>query len=40
MKVFVKIDFWDSPISKDRINEAKSLKDDFDTVKKIKNGIY
>ena len=40
MKVFVKIDFWDSPIDKNRINEAKSLKDDKDTVNKIKEWIY
>jgi hypothetical protein len=40
MKVFVKIDFWDSPIGKHRINEAKGLKDDIDTVELIKRGIY
>lgn len=39
-KVFVKIDFWDSPLSKGRINEAKSLKDDTDTVEKIKSWVY
>lgn len=40
MKVFVKVDFWSSPINKGRINEAKSLKDDTETVQLIKNGIY
>ncbi|MDD5731927.1 MAG: glycosyltransferase [Patescibacteria group bacterium] len=40
MKVFVKIDFWDSPMNKGRINEAKSLKDDIDTVKLIKKELY
>lgn len=40
MKVFVKTDFWNSPINKSRINEAKSLKDDASTVKLIKDGIY
>jgi len=40
MKVFVKVDFWNSPINSGRINEAKSLKDDKDTVQLIKNGIY
>lgn len=38
MKVFTKIDFWNSPINKDRINEAKSLKDDHKTIKLIKDG--
>ena len=37
--VFVKIDFWKSPISKFRINEAKSLKDDHKTVRLIKDGL-
>jgi len=36
--VFVKIDFWKSPLSKARINEAKSLKDDRKTVQMIKEG--
>ncbi|MEI7451809.1 MAG: glycosyltransferase [Candidatus Falkowbacteria bacterium] len=40
MKVFVKVDFWNSPINSSRVNEAKSLKDDKDTVELIKNGIY
>jgi len=37
--VFVKIDFWNSPLSKLRINEAKSLKDDYKTVRMIKEGM-
>jgi hypothetical protein len=40
MKVFVKIDFWDTPISGNRINEAKSLKDDTKTIQLIQDGIY
>jgi glycosyltransferase involved in cell wall biosynthesis len=40
MKVFAKIDFWNSPIHKSRINEAKSMKDDHFTVKLIKDGLY
>jgi hypothetical protein len=40
MKVFAKIDFWNSPINKDRINEAKSMKDDSSTVKLIRDGLY
>lgn len=39
MKVFVKIDFWNSPIEKGRINEAKSLKDDITAVNMIKEGL-
>ncbi len=41
MLVFVKIDFWNSPFDNTlRINEAKSLKDDKDTVGLIKKGLY
>ena len=40
MKVFVKVDFWNSPINKSRVNEARSLKDDIDSVDLIKNGAY
>ena len=40
MKVFVKIDFWNSPLNSGRINEAKSLRDDKETVHLIKNGLY
>jgi spore maturation protein CgeB len=39
MVVFVKIDFWKSPISKFRINEAKSLSNDRKTVRLIKDGL-
>lgn len=35
--VLVKIDFWDSPISSMRINEARSLKDDKKFLKLIEN---
>jgi hypothetical protein len=37
--VFVKIDFWRSPLSRVRINEAKSLEDDPKTVRMIKDGV-
>jgi hypothetical protein len=37
--VFVKIDFWKSPMSKFRINEAHSLCEDRKTVDKIKEGL-
>lgn len=41
MSVFVKIDFWNSPFDQTlRVNEAKSLKDDQDTVRLIKEGLY
>jgi spore maturation protein CgeB len=40
MKVFVKIDFWNSPLHKGRINEAKSLKDDIETINRIKDGAF
>lgn len=38
MVMFTKIDFWNSPMSIARVNEAKSLKDDLVTVEEIKNG--
>jgi spore maturation protein CgeB len=37
MVLCTKIDFWKSPFSRSRINEAKSLKDDPKTVQLIKN---
>jgi spore maturation protein CgeB len=37
MILLTKIDFWKSPFS--RINEAKSLKDDADTIKLIRTGL-
>jgi spore maturation protein CgeB len=37
LKVFTKIDFWNSPIN--RINESKSLKSDFKIIKLIKDGL-
>lgn len=39
MVLFTKIDFWNSPIAKMRINEAPSLKDEKDKIKKIQNGL-
>jgi len=39
MVLFSKIDFWNSPISGLRINEAKSLKEDSRTVQLIKDGL-
>ena len=39
MVLFTKIDFWNSPLSSLRINEAKSLKDDARTVQLIKDGL-
>lgn len=36
--VFTKIDFWNSPLSKIRINEAPSLKDEHKKIEQIKNG--
>lgn len=39
LQMFTKIDFWNSPLSKLRINEAKGLKDDIKTIKLIKNGL-
>lgn len=40
MKVLTKIDFWDSPMDKTRFNEAKSMKDDKEVVRLIKDGLY
>jgi spore maturation protein CgeB len=40
MKVFVKINFWTTPVLGSRINEAKSLKDDSKTINLIKSGSY
>ena len=37
--VFVKIDFWKSPLSRFRINEAQSLRDDRKSVRLIKDGM-
>lgn len=39
MVLFSKIDFWNSPLSGLRINEAKSLKDDTKTIQLIKDGL-
>lgn len=39
MVLFTKIDFWDSPLSKLRVNEAKGLKNDEKTISLIKNGL-
>lgn len=38
--VLVKIDFWQSPLSKLRINEAPQLSDDAKLIKMIKEGRY
>lgn len=38
LKVFVKIDFWKSPLDKSRINEARSMSDEVDKVEMIRNG--
>ncbi|NMB83854.1 glycosyltransferase family 1 protein [Candidatus Roizmanbacteria bacterium] len=40
MKVFVNTPYWNSPISKLRINETPSLKDNKDWVKLIASGEY
>ena len=40
MKVFVKINFWNTPLCGNRNNEAKSLKDDKKTIQLIKSGMY
>lgn len=40
MRVFVKINFWTTPVLGSRINEAKSLKDDSKTINLIKSGSY
>ena len=39
MFLLTKIDFWNSPINKNRINEAKSLKDDKKTTHLISDGL-
>jgi spore maturation protein CgeB len=40
LKVFTKIDFWDSPMDRSgRLNEAKSMKDDIEVVKLIEEGM-
>lgn len=40
LKVFVNTGFWNSPISKVRVNEGFSLKNDYKTVSLIKNGDF
>lgn len=39
LKVFIHIPFWMSPLSKLRINEGKSLKDDIGLLKIIQSGV-
>lgn len=39
MVLLTKIDFWSSPLSKGRINEAPSMKDDSDVKRLIKKGL-
>jgi len=39
MVMFTKIDFWNSPLSRFRINEAKSLSKEKEKVRMIKNGL-
>lgn len=39
MKVFCKIDFWQSPLKSTRVNEAKSLSQDSDVKRLIKKGL-
>lgn len=39
MVLLTKIDFWDSPLNKGRINEAKSMKDDNGAKELIKKGL-
>jgi len=39
MKVFTKIDFWKNPMSRKRINEAKGLSEDKNTIDLIKEGL-
>lgn len=38
MVVVTKVDFWQSPMNKGRINEAKSMKDDHEAVTLLKTG--
>ncbi len=40
MKMVTKIDFWNSPLDKKRLNEAKSMKDDQEVIRLIKEGLY
>lgn len=40
MFVLVKVDFWNSPFSKFKINEAKALKDDYDLINLIKRDNF
>lgn len=40
MKMLTKIDFWNSPVDKMRINEAKSMKDDKEVIRLIQSGLY
>ena len=40
MKVFVKIDFWNSPLLAGRVNEAKSMKDDAEILDLIKKNMF
>ena len=40
MFVLVKVDFWNSPFSKFKINEAKALKDDYDLINLIKKDNF
>ena len=39
MVMFTKIDFWNNTISVKRVNEAKNLKDDKETIRLIKKGL-
>jgi len=39
MKLLTKIDFWDSPLNKNRINEARGMKDDAKAKTLIKAGL-
>jgi len=39
MVLLTKIDFWDSPLNKNRVNEAPSMKDDTKAKKLIKQGL-
>lgn len=39
MILLTKIDYWDSPVNKNRINEAPSMKDDSTAKKLIKDGL-
>src|SRR5579872_2213951 len=39
MVLLTKIDFWDSPLQKSRINEAPSMQDDTEAKRLIKSGL-